>query len=241
MHQTAHDVTDTRAHLELPRSQHSRVLNPGQAVLPRQPYRPIWHHILTGGVNAEIAQPDPLDDTVSERDTALHEYFVAQRCQRVAYPVWPPVPIGFQVERRHHRRARHLIATEHRRLGAHIASPDRYLNPLGVNAGLAGRANTSARPHLVRATHRLQKRLADRPHGTITSVGSPISSSMSAHVACAASTSDHDAYEFSTVSQVTEAPTIAGPGAAHSINGNSNTLLPECCVSRALCTSPTVK
>src|SRR5690606_10675254 len=79
MRQTAHDVTDTRAHLELPRSQHSRVLNTGQADLARQPYRPIWHHILTGGVNAEIAQPDPLDDTVSERDTALHEYFVTER------------------------------------------------------------------------------------------------------------------------------------------------------------------
>src|SRR5690606_10111492 len=128
MHQTAHDVTDTRAHLELPRSQHSRVLNTGHAVLARQPYRPIWHHILTGGVNAEIAQPDPLDDTVSERDTALHEYFVTERCQRVAYPVWPPVPIGFQAERRHHRRARHLSPPAHRPLRAHTASPARPRN-----------------------------------------------------------------------------------------------------------------
>src|SRR5690606_31482899 len=193
MHQTIHDVTDTRTYLELPRSQHSRVLDASHAVLARQPDRPVRHHILTGGVDAEIAQPDPLDDTVTERDTALHEYLVAERRQGIADAVWPPVAIGFQVERRHHRRPFHLVATEHRRLGAHIASPDRYLDPFGINARLTGRANTSARPHLVRATHRLQKRLADRPHGTITSVGSPISSSMSAHVACAASTSDHDA------------------------------------------------
>src|SRR5690606_4578559 len=193
MHQTVHDVTDTRAYLELPRCQHSRVLDTGHAVLARQPDRPVRHHILTGGVNAEVTQPDPLDDTVSERYTALHEYFVAERCQRVAASVWPPVTIGFQVERRHHRRTLHLVATEHRRLGAHIASPDRYLNPLGVNTRLAGRANTSTRPPRVRAAHRRQNRLPDRPHGTTTSVGSPISSSMSAHVACAPKTSDHDA------------------------------------------------
>src|SRR5690606_38933103 len=76
MHQTVHDVTDTRAYLELPRCQHSRVLDASHAVLARQPDRPVRHHILAGGVNAEVTQPDPLDDTVSERYTALHEYFV---------------------------------------------------------------------------------------------------------------------------------------------------------------------
>src|SRR5690606_20068798 len=153
MHQAAHNVTDTRAYLELPRRQHSRVLDASHAVLACQPDRPVRHHILTGGVNAEVTQPDPFDDAVSERYTALHEYFVAERCQRVSNPVWPPVAICFQVERRHHRRAFYLVATEYRRFGAHIASPNRYLNPLGIYARLAGRANTSTRPHLVRAAH----------------------------------------------------------------------------------------
>src|SRR5690606_19760431 len=149
LHRTVPAVTATGAYLELPRREHPRIFDASHAVLARQPDRPVRHHILTRGVNAEITQSDPLDDPVAERDTALHEYFVAERSQRVTDAVRPPVAIGFQVERRHHRRTLHLVATEHRRLGTHIASPNRYLNPLGINTRLARRANTSARPHLV--------------------------------------------------------------------------------------------
>src|SRR5690606_42052428 len=52
------------------------------AVLACQPDRPVRHHILAGGVNAEVTQPDPLDDPVSERDTALYEYFVERGIAR---------------------------------------------------------------------------------------------------------------------------------------------------------------